>query len=116
MTFDDGGSVKALAGINPSVIYHCAGVADVHASWRSPARALRVNAVGTQHLLDAARDLGLSCPVIVTSSALVYRPSIQPITEGSIVSLPAKFCVLMPMVFKRLPTSSSSASETLNAI
>jgi len=72
----------ALAGINPSVIYHCAGVADVHASWRSPARALRVNAVGTQHLLDAARDLGLSCPVIVTSSALVYRPSIQPITEG----------------------------------
>ncbi len=72
---------EALAGAAPSVIYHCAGVADVHASWHSPARALRVNVLGTEHLLAAARELNLSCPVVVTSSALVYRPSARAIAE-----------------------------------
>jgi GDP-4-dehydro-6-deoxy-D-mannose reductase len=65
----------ALAIARPSVIYHCAGLADVHDAWRAPARALRVNVLGTHNLLEAARDLGLSCGVLVTGSAEVYRPS-----------------------------------------
>ena len=43
----------ALAAARPSVIYHCAGIADVHDAWRAPARALRVNVLGTHHLLEA---------------------------------------------------------------
>jgi len=71
----------ALSATRPSVIYHCAGFADVHDAWRAPARALRVNALGTHHLLDAARDAGLSCRVVVTGSALVYRPSADALDE-----------------------------------
>ena len=71
----------ALAEIRPSVIYHCAGVAHVGEAWNAPARALRVNALGTHHLLEGIRDTGLTCPVLVTASALVYRPSTQPLSE-----------------------------------
>lgn len=72
---------EALSAIRPSVIYHCAGLADVHDAWRAPARALRVNVLGTHHLLDAAREAGLSCRVVVTGSALVYRSSTDSLTE-----------------------------------
>ncbi len=71
----------ALSAARPSVIYHCAGLADVGDAWRAPARALRVNVIGTHHLLEAARDLGLTCRVLVTGSALVYRPRATAITE-----------------------------------
>ena len=71
----------ALAAARPSVIYHCAGLADVHDAWRAPARALRVNVLGTHHLLEAVRDLGLSCGVLVTGSAQIYRASAGAMAE-----------------------------------
>ena len=71
----------ALAEARPSVVYHCAGIAHVGESWTAPARALRVNALGTHHVLEGAREAGLTCPVLVTGSALVYRPSTQPLRE-----------------------------------
>ena len=46
-----------------------------------PARALQVNVIGTHHVLEAVRDAGLDCPVLVTGSALVYRPSVSPLSE-----------------------------------
>ena len=63
------------------MIYHCAGIADVHGTWQAPARALRVNVLGTHHLLESARALGLSCRIVVPGSALVYQPSLHPIDE-----------------------------------
>src|SRR5262249_47218651 len=72
---------SALEAARPSAIYHCAGIADVHGAWLARAEALRVNAVGTHILLEAARDLGLDGPVLSTGSALVYRQSLDPITE-----------------------------------
>jgi GDP-4-dehydro-6-deoxy-D-mannose reductase len=72
---------RALDVARPSAIYHCAGVADVHGAWSAPAYALQVNAIGTHYLLDAVRALGLDCRVLVTGSALVYRPSAEPIDE-----------------------------------
>jgi len=78
----DQGAVRAgLKAASPSAIYHCAGVADVHGSWKAPAHALRINALGTHHLLDAAAQLGLECPILVTGSALVYRGSLDPLAE-----------------------------------
>lgn len=74
---------EALRDTVPSAIYHCAGIADVHGSWGARARALQINAIGTHHLLDAAREAGLECRVLVTGSALVYRSSIEPLTEAS---------------------------------
>jgi GDP-4-dehydro-6-deoxy-D-mannose reductase len=72
---------RALADTRPSVIYHCAGIAHVGESWTAPERALRVNALGTHHVLEAVRDAGLTCPVLVTGSALIYRASMHTISE-----------------------------------
>jgi GDP-4-dehydro-6-deoxy-D-mannose reductase len=76
---------QMLAATRPSAIYHCAGVAHVGDAWSAPARVLEVNALGTHHVLDGVREAGLSCPVLVTGSALVYRPSTQPLSEGSAI-------------------------------
>ena len=72
---------KALADLRPSAVYHCAGIAHVGESWSQPVRALSVNVMGTHHVLEGVRDAGLDCPVLVTGSALVYRPSMQPLRE-----------------------------------
>ena len=72
---------RALAETRPSVIYHCAGIAHVGESWSAPERALRVNALGTHHVLEGVRSAGLACAVLVTGSALVYRPSAMPVCE-----------------------------------
>jgi GDP-4-dehydro-6-deoxy-D-mannose reductase len=72
---------EALDTARPSVIYHCAGLADLQDAWRAPARALRVNVLGTHNLFEAAREAGLSCGVLVTGSAQVYRPSPDAIGE-----------------------------------
>ena len=72
---------SALEAARPSAIYHCAGIADVHGAWSAPADALRVNAVGTHYLLDAAHGLELGSRVLVTGSALVYRQSPNALTE-----------------------------------
>ena len=80
---DRGEVARTLAATKPSAIYHCAGIAHVGDTWSAPARALEVNALGTHHVLDGVREARLSCPVLVTGSALVYRPSTQPLSENS---------------------------------
>ena len=74
-----------LAAANPSVIYHCAGAADVHRAWDAPAAALRVNVIGTHNLLEAARQLQLECRVLVTGSALIYQQSREPLAEDAAI-------------------------------
>ncbi len=72
-----------VAEAAPEVIYHLAGWADVGGSWREPEAAFRANALGTLHLLDAARQAGVR-RVLNVSSADVYgrvRPDDLPITE-----------------------------------
>jgi GDP-4-dehydro-6-deoxy-D-mannose reductase len=77
---------RALEATRPSVIYHCAGLADVQGAWKTPARSLRVNVIGTHNLVDTCRDLGLACRVLVTGSAQIYRPRSEPITEDDEVA------------------------------
>lgn len=72
---------SALGALQPSAIYHLAGMADVHAAWRASSPALRSNALGTHYLLEAVRRAGIPIPVLVTGSALVYQPSSEPIDE-----------------------------------
>jgi GDP-4-dehydro-6-deoxy-D-mannose reductase len=71
----------ALGELRPSAIYHCAGVPHVGESWSEPVRALRVNTLGTHHLLEGMREAGVECPVLVTGSAMVYRQSADAIGE-----------------------------------
>lgn len=72
----------ALDAARPSVIYHCAGFADVQDAWRQPARALRVNVVGTHNILASLEALGLTPRILVTGSAQIYRPSLDALTES----------------------------------
>jgi GDP-4-dehydro-6-deoxy-D-mannose reductase len=74
---------RALAELRPSAVYHCAGVADVHGAWTDSARALRVNVMGTSAVLTGVERANLQAPVLVTGSALVYRPSSEALTETS---------------------------------
>jgi GDP-4-dehydro-6-deoxy-D-mannose reductase len=73
----------AVEELAPSAIYHCAGVAHINDAAADPTRALRVNAMGTHYLLDAVAEARIDCPVLVTGSALVYRPSTDALHEDS---------------------------------
>jgi GDP-4-dehydro-6-deoxy-D-mannose reductase len=72
---------SAIAELRPSAVYHCAGVPHVAGSWGDPRRVLDVNVMGTHHVLEALARAGHPCPVLVTGSALIYRPSAAPLTE-----------------------------------
>jgi len=73
----------SLEAFRPSEIFHCAGIADVHSTWSDSATALRVNVMGTHHVLTALERLRLDVPVLITGSALVYRPSTDVLSEDS---------------------------------
>jgi GDP-4-dehydro-6-deoxy-D-mannose reductase len=75
--------LASLDAIKPSAVFHCAGIADVHSTWSDSATALRVNVIGTHNLLTAIEELGLAVPVLVTGSALIYRPSTAALSEDS---------------------------------
>lgn len=72
---------RALAVAQPGVIYHCAGLPHVAESWSRAGRALQVNAYGTHVLLDSAARVAIDPLVIVVSSALVYRPATEALSE-----------------------------------
>lgn len=72
----------AIAALRPSAIYHCAGSAHVGDSFSDPERALRLNVLGTHHVMEGARAAGLTCRVLVTGSAMVYRQAETAIDEG----------------------------------
>jgi GDP-4-dehydro-6-deoxy-D-mannose reductase len=72
---------RELDAVQPSVIFHCAGLPHVGQSWAQAARALRVNAFATSRLLDAVSRTSPKCVVVVTGSAFVYRPAASPLRE-----------------------------------
>lgn len=69
----DGVAVTAaVADAAPDVVYHLAALTHVGRSWADPAEVLRVNAVGTLHVLEAARVCPSEPKVLLVSSAEVY--------------------------------------------
>jgi GDP-4-dehydro-6-deoxy-D-mannose reductase len=72
---------EALSVVRPSLIYHCAGLPHVAESWSRAAQALQVNAFGTHLLLDTVAAMNIDATVIIVSSALVYRPAAEALTE-----------------------------------
>jgi GDP-4-dehydro-6-deoxy-D-mannose reductase len=83
----DGAAVKAaVARIRPSVVFHCAGAAHVGRSWGATTETLRVNVLGTHHLVQALRDNAPDARLLITSSAHVYGSSTEPIAETHPIS------------------------------
>jgi GDP-4-dehydro-6-deoxy-D-mannose reductase len=78
------GAVRvAVARARPSAVYHCAGAAHVGRAWNRTASTLALNVRGTQFLLDALAAECRSTPVLIPSSAMVYRPANEPLSEDS---------------------------------
>jgi GDP-4-dehydro-6-deoxy-D-mannose reductase len=78
---DARGVSRAVEGIRPGAVYHCGGAAHVGQSWSATESTLAVNVRGTHHLLQALVRAGLDTRVVIPSSAMVYRPVGEPLTE-----------------------------------
>jgi GDP-4-dehydro-6-deoxy-D-mannose reductase len=69
----DGPAVRVdITAAAPDVVYHLAALTHVGASWDDPAETMRVNAIGTVTVLEAAGRLEPSPAVVLVSSAEVY--------------------------------------------
>lgn len=78
----DAGAVRAAVdAARPDVVFHCAGAAHVGQSWGTTTHTLRVNVLGTHHLVEALRACVPDARLLIASSALVYSPSLEPIAE-----------------------------------
>jgi len=74
----------AFVAASPDAVYHLAARANVGESWVDPEDVLQVNAVGTLHVLEAARACPAPPRVLLTSSAEVYGSVVEdqlPVTE-----------------------------------
>jgi GDP-4-dehydro-6-deoxy-D-mannose reductase len=72
---------QAIDDIRPAAVYHCAGAAHVGRSWNATESTFAVNVRGTHYLLQALGHANLAARVMIPSSAMVYRPGREPLTE-----------------------------------
>ncbi len=61
-----------IAAVRPDIIFHMAAQSLVRESYRSPVDTLAVNVMGTAHVLEAARQLGNPCAVVIVTSDKCY--------------------------------------------
>jgi GDP-4-dehydro-6-deoxy-D-mannose reductase len=73
----------AITAVQPEIVYHLAARADVAASWREPDEFLRVNVIGTQNVLDAARAASARRVLVVGSAEEYGRVDDLPVTEDT---------------------------------
>lgn len=64
---------RAVGEISPEIIFHLAAQPLVRLSYTEPLATLSTNVLGTAHLLEAARDVGLPGNVIVITSDKCYE-------------------------------------------
>jgi CDP-glucose 4,6-dehydratase len=64
---------QVLDHAEPQIIFHLAAQAIVRESYESPLETLETNAVGTAHVLEAVRQRGTPCVVIVVTSDKCYE-------------------------------------------
>lgn len=63
----------AVRRAEPEMVFHLAAQALVRRSYREPRLTFETNALGTHHLLEAIREVGVSGPVIVATSDKCYE-------------------------------------------
>ena len=74
----------ALTGVTH--VYHLAGIGSVAAAHANPDLAFRVNTLGTQSLLEAARLSGSPRVVLLSTAHVFGSPAILPIREDHLVN------------------------------
>ena len=73
---------EAISALRPAVVFHCAGAAHVGQSWATVTQTMRVNVMGTHHLVEALRAAAPDAKLLITSSAHIYGSSPAPIDES----------------------------------
>jgi UDP-glucose 4-epimerase len=79
---DRDATIAAVAGVRPHLVVHLAAHHFIPFCVANPAEALRVNVLGTQHLLDGVGKADSCQRFILASTADVYAPSERPHAES----------------------------------
>lgn len=103
---------QAIDGARPAAVYHCAGAAHVGLSWTTATPTLDLNVRGTHHLLKALQETGGATRVMLPSSAMIYRPAGEPLTEDHPIVPPSPYG-LSKLAQELLAVRSSSATVTV---
>jgi GDP-4-dehydro-6-deoxy-D-mannose reductase len=74
---------ESIAAVRPSAVYHCAGSPHIGKSWNASEPTFATNVRGTHYLLSALDEAGVEARVMLPSSAMVYRPADEPLSEDS---------------------------------
>ncbi len=77
---------EAIRRRPPGAVYHLAGAAHVGRAWDTITPTFAANVRETHFVLDALRDASLEVPILVPSSAMIYRPAAEPLTEDHVLS------------------------------
>ena len=72
---------SAIRDEPPSAVYHCAGAAHVGRAWSDTEPTFAINVRGTHFLFEALRRIGARIPVLIPSSAMIYKPADRPLAE-----------------------------------
>jgi len=112
----DGASVtRVLTGAAPDAVYHLAALTHVGRSWVDPEEVIRVNVLGTLHVLEAARRCRPAPRVLLVSSAEVYgvldagalpadeRTALAPVTPYAASKVAAEFLGVQARLGSELP-------------
>ncbi|MBL8694582.1 MAG: GDP-mannose 4,6-dehydratase [Planctomycetes bacterium] len=73
----------AVREVRPEAIFHLGALTHVPSCESDRAEALRVNVLGTLHLIEAASAIVREARVLFVSSGQAYRPSPEPIEESA---------------------------------
>jgi UDP-glucose 4-epimerase len=75
-------TIAVVTGVRPDIVVHLAAHQVIPFCVANPAEALRVNVLGTQHLLDAVARTDSCQRFLLASTASVYAPSERSHTES----------------------------------
>ncbi|HEY8550304.1 MAG TPA: GDP-mannose 4,6-dehydratase [Vicinamibacterales bacterium] len=84
---------RAVAEVRPRHVYHLAGATHQGRSFAEPAGVLRVNAMGTHHLLDALARHVPGARALVTSTGFVYQPRDTALDEAAPLRPPSPYAL-----------------------
>lgn len=64
---------KSIFRIRPDVIFHFAAQSLVGQGYASPLETIEVNTLGTAHVMEAVRQAGIPCAIVIVTSDKSYR-------------------------------------------
>ena len=103
---------QAIDRARPTAVYHCAGAAHVGRSWDAASSTLALNVRGTHHLLEALRQADVATRMMLPSSAMIYRPASEPLTEDHPLVPPSPYG-LSKLAQELLAVRSSTLAVTV---